>query len=607
MASLYDQLKPNTGVVGNDYSSDDSYGFKQEVAGILESYQGAGGIDLIRDTYSIIGSQEAKQQLIDSVCENINESPMFTNGDIANEAFYNNYGERMEQLLDNSMHAIASESAMLGYAPIVAYNPFFLKKQWISCIFKDVLMTEVPQSPLINIAFEKRYLKDQAGNLYPIPEVNYDDDIMQKLVDEATGMKLATTPFPLSNFKPATNILTPTYVPGLVAGDPTAELTADFHISKVYMEDSAKVEHEVPCYIRVDVTTHQFIGGEVKYDVLDSSGNVKETLTDRVVGNVDFRTGKALIMSESDVVKKIVLAGKTANRWNNRSLDVVREVERLEFNMPESGPRLNAAVTVEEASDALALQKVDVIADNVDVMGRTLAEFEDFEIRTFLEESYKAQEAAGVGPHGYDKLTVTGGFDALPYETFTNNVTDWMRDAREYFERVLEELKDKLKTDKMAVTVVCHPVLVRFLNNGINWVFENNRTEVGGMKITYSFGVYTTAQDKVHIITTRYMKPEQGLKFILIPLTSELITYKHYKYNCIIDRNYRNPIYTLVPNIMCTQRTLTFEVLPVQGKMTIDGRSLFSPSTLARKKDDTTVTTPPAGGSSGSGGGAGTP
>lgn len=599
MLSMYDQFKPNTTVVGNDYSSDDSLGFKQEVAEILESYQGSSGIDLIRDTYAIIGRPEAKQQLIDQVCENINESPMFTQGDIVDEAFYNNYGERMEQLLDNSMHAIASESAMLGYAPIVAYNPFFLKKQWISCIFKDVLMTEVPQSPLINIAFEKRYLKDHEGNMYPIPEVNYDDEIMQKLVDEATGMKISDKPFPISEFKPAVDILQQKYVPGLAVlpgtqKDPTAELTADFHISKVFMvdpENTSNTEYEVPCYIRVDITTHQFINGYVKYDIMDTDGKtVKKTLEDNIIGNVDFRSGKALIMCESDVVKKIVLAGKTANRWNNRSLDVVREVERLEFNMPESGPRLNAAVTVEEASDALALQKVDVIADNVDVMGRTLADFEDFEIRTFLEESYNAQELADIGPHGYEKMTVTGGFDALPYESFTNNITDWMKESREYFERILEELKDKLKTEKVAVTVVCHPSLVRFLQNGIRWVFENNRTEVGGMKISYSVGVYTTAEDKVHIITTRYMKKEQGLKFILIPLTSELITYKHYKYNCIIDRNYRNPIYTLVPNIMCTQRTLTFEVLPVQGKMIIDGRGLFSPSTLSRKVGDTPST-----------------
>lgn len=215
-------------------------------------------------------------------------------------------------------------------------------------------------------------------------------------------------------------------------------------------------------------------------------------------------------------------------------------------------------------------------------MGRTLADLEDFEIRTFLNNSFDAQEKAGVGPHGYEQLTVKGGFNALPYESFTNNITDWMKDAREYFERIIEGLKDKLKTADAVITVVAHPSLIRFLQNGINWVFTDD-TQISGMKISYNFGIYTTVQDRVHIVTTRYMKPEDGLKFVIIPTTTELVTFKHYKYNCIIDRNYRNPLYTLTPNIMCTHRTLTFEVLPVQGKMTIDGRELFSPNTLKRQ------------------------
>lgn len=591
MTSMYETNMPVNNVVGNNYASDESLGFKEEVSHVLESYTSQ-GVNLIKDLDEIITSPETKQEFVSNICESLTQSPIFTDASIANEAFYNNYGQRVEQLLENSLRSIATESAMLGYAPIVAYNPFFLKKQWIACIFKDVLMTEVPQSPVINLAFEKRYLVDSAKNEYPIPEVNYDDEIMKRLTDEATGLNIKSTPFAITNFKPAANILSSTYIDGLVAGDPTAELTADFRIVKVYLKDSSNVEHEVPCNIKVDITTHQFTNGSVKYDVTDASGAVTETITDTIVGNVDFKTGKALILSESDKVTKIVLSGKTANRWNNRSLDVVRRVEQLQYVMPESGPRLNSAITVEDAADALALQKIDVIADNVDVMGRTLADLEDYEIRMFLDNSFEAQENAGVGPHGYDKLTVVGGFDAKPYESFTNNITDWMKDSREYFERIIEELKDKLKTTDAVVTVVAHPSLVRFLNNGINWVFSDD-TQISGMKISYNFGIYTTAQDRVHIITTRYMKREAGLKFVVIPTTTELVTFKHYKYNCIIDRNYRNPLYTLTPNIMCTHRTLTFEVLPVQGKMTIDGRELFSPTTLKRATAATGSTTTP--------------
>lgn len=595
MTSMYDSEVPVNNVVGNNYTSDDSLGFKDEVRHVLESYN-AEGVDLIKDMGAIISNPESKDEFIANVCESLTNSPLFTSAEIVNEAFYNNYGQRIEQLMDNSLSSVATESAMLGYAPIVAYNPFFLKKQWISCIFKDVLMTEVPQSPVINLAFEKRYIRDLDGNEYPIPEVNYDDEVMQRLTDEATGENIVEDPFDITDFKPAANLLTKKFVPSLptAGGDPVAELTAGLHIFKVVMidpddaddwADSTKRDtvttYEVPCQIKVDVTTHQLTNGYVKYDIKDTDGTVTKTLEDQIVGNVDFKTGKALIVAENDCVVQICLRGKTANRFNNRSLDVVRRVEQIQHVMPESGPRLNSAITVEDAADALALQKVDIIADNVDVMGRQLADLEDFEIRSFLKSSYEAQEAAGVGPHGYDKMTVTGAFDAKPYEGFTNNITDWMKDSREYFERIIEELKDKLKTTDAVVTVVAHPSLVRFLQDGITWVFSDD-TQISGMKISYNFGIFTTAQDRVHIITTRYLPATEGLKFVVIPTTTELVTFKHYKYNCIIDRNYRNPLYTLTPNIMCTHRTLTFEVLPVQGKMTISGRELFSPTTLKR-------------------------
>jgi hypothetical protein len=567
-------------VVGNNYSTDSSLGFKEEVKHCFESYSGQ-GVNLSTDLMDIISNPTAREEFVGTICESLTTSELFTNASIANEAFYNNYTERVEQLLQNSLQSIATESAMLGYAPIVAYNPFFLKKQWISCIFKDVLMTEVPQSPVINLAFEKRYLRSLSGKEYPIPEVNYDDEIMAELTKEATGLSIKEEPIDIKSFKPAANLLTSTFIPGIVEGDATAELTADLHIFKVILADEEGTEHEVPCMIKVDITTHNFTKGEVKFDVMAEDGTVKETLEDRIIGNVDFKNGKVVIMSENDKITKVCLRGKIANRWNNRSLDVVRRVEQLQYVMPESGPRLNAAVTIEDASDALVLQKIDVVADNVDVMGRTLADLEDFEIRTFLDNSFEAQKKAGVGPHGYEQLIVEGGFNALPYETFTNNITDWMKDSREYFERIIEGLKNKLKTADAIICVVAHPSVVRFLQNGINWVFTDD-TQISGMKVTYNFGIFTTAQDRVHVITTRYMKPEAGLKFVVIPTTTELVTFKHYKYNVIIDRNYRNPLYTLTPNIMCTHRTLTFEVLPVQGKMTIEGRELFSPESLKR-------------------------
>jgi len=499
----------------------------------------------------------------------------------------------VQQLLENSMHKIAQESAIIGYTPIVAYNPFFLKKQWVSCVFKDILMTEIPTSPVINLAFEKRFLKTQDGTEYEMPDCFYDAEIMRKLRTASTGIPSKEQYIDVTLCKNLA-IVNSTYFDGAINGDITQELTADLSICRVKIQGT-NGSYEKAVDIKIDTASHNFIGGDVSYTETLTNGTT-QVLTDTIIGKVDFDKGTITIMTTDSKITHIAIKGKLANRFNGRSISVERKVQRMQYTMPESGERLNTAVTIEDAADAIALQNIDLIADNIDMMGKTLAELEDFGIRDFLSESFTRESQAQVGPHGYDAMTVDSSFDAMPYEGFTARVSEWMKDSREYFERTISALKVKLKTTDAIIVCVAHPNLIRFLQDGINWVFTDD-TQISGMKISYNFGVYTSAQDRVHIITSMYMSEDEGLKFVVIPLTKELATFKHYKYNAVIDRNYRNPVYTLTPNIMVTHRTLTFEVLPVQGRMLLTGRDLHSPTSLKRVSTKTlaslAVTTAP--------------
>lgn len=584
--TIYDKNQPLNNVVGNVMFADTAVGFKSEVKHVFESYSQQ-GLNLASDLQSIMGSPQTKADFIGTLMESVMDSPITRNPLCSSTPFYNNYSDRVEQLMENSFRDIAVESVMFGYSPIVAYNPFFLKKQWIDCVYKDVLMTEVPTSPVVNYGFEKLFLKTISGERHPLPESLYDDALMKTLLGEATGNAVKEDALDIALFSSGLSLVNPTYIPGVILNDPNVELTPNIHIFKVVVEDTASAEStkptfEVPVNIKVDVTTKNFINGKIKYDVKDVDGKtVLRTITDEILGNLDPINGKVILISTTGAVKKVCLRGKIANRFNDRSLDTVREVRRETFTMPESGPRLNSSITIEEASDALALQNIDIIADNVDRMGKVLANFEDFEIKDFLKTSFDAQESAGVGPHGYEKLTVIGSFDSIPYEEYNGRITDWMKDSREYFERVIAQLKRKLITEDAVIVAIGHPNTVRFLQDGINWVFTDD-THISGLKLSYKFGIYTSAQDRVHVITSMRMKEDEGLNFVVLPLTQDLITFKHLKYNMVIDRGYRHPVRNLTPNIMVTHRTLTFEILPVQGRLNITGRDLHSPTTLKR-------------------------
>jgi hypothetical protein len=252
--------------------------------------------------------------------------------------------------------------------------------------------------------------------------------------------------------------------------------------------------------------------------------------------------------------------------------------------MPESGPRLNSAVTVEEASDAIALGKIDMFADNADMMGDALANLNDFSMRTFVQDSFNAQKditrnehGFAVGPDGFESLVEEGGFSAMPATGYSNNVSTWMADAKEYFERFLENLKLKLKTPEVTVVCVCHPTLVRYIRAEVKWIFSD-QTDVSGLKIQYNLGISNINGDRLHIISSQYVSADDGIYTILIPTTTELITFKNVFYSVVVDRGYRNPVESLVPNIMATQRMLTFEVIPVQGRFYISGRDKNSPT-----------------------------
>ncbi len=575
MANYDPRFATEAKVVGNDYASDGDLGFKNEVKGVFESYSSK-GINLAYDFNGILGSQLERQNFCDAITESFQNDSITTDSRMKAEPFYDNYTERFDQLLNNSLTTIAQEAVMQGYSPIVAYTPFFLKKQWVSCIFKDVLMTEVPNSPVFNLPFERRYIKDQDGNRYEIPDVFYDNETMAKLNAAATGLSFKEDleiDLPMKNV----DVLVEKYFPGIVVNDRSNELTQDLRITEVYFATAKKW---VPCDITADATTHTWLPKQL-------TDGAEEPEFDSLMGKVNFEDGTVSVVAENEKITKIKMAGKLANRWNERSLDVERKVDQIQKMMPESGPRFNTAITVEEASDAMALQKIDLIADNVDMMGRSLAEFEDHEIRSFLDNSYDRQvQARNSGVFGYqNSMVVTGRYDAMPYTGFTGLVSDWLTQTREYFERVIEELKHKLKTTEAVIVCVCNPTLVRYLGagtGGVDWVFDSNTT-ISGIKIAYQFGIVTSAQDRIHLITSEYVSADTGYHMYLIPTTNELITYKHYKYNMVIDRGYRNPTHSLVPNVMATHRTLTFEVLPVQGRLTIDGRDLFSPATLARE------------------------
>ena len=277
--------KRSANIIGNDFVSTRDHGYKEEIRECLESYS-TKGVNVGMDFNQIMGSETDREEFIANVMESMTSSPVFTSQEAAASPFYNNYVDRVDQLERNTIGQIARESVMWGYAPIVSYAPFFLKNQWVNCVYKDVVMTEIPDSPIINLDYEKRYIKLQDGTEYPIPECNYDDAAMARILAESTGQNIDETvnhTLPLQNL----DLLQDAYIVGDFVKTPSTELTLDMMICKASAQIEVTSPSTVtyaavaPTAIRVDSSTHNFLNQPVTfgmYDITDPTKAIKATV-----------------------------------------------------------------------------------------------------------------------------------------------------------------------------------------------------------------------------------------------------------------------------------------------------------------------------------------
>ena len=137
--------------------------FKDDIASIYASYANE-GVNIFDSLGTISQDQNLRQAFIDMAVESVENDNVFHTGDASADPFYSTYSDRLKQLEENSLLQMARESVMTGYAPIQSYAPFLIKRQWVSCVWKDVLMADVAKSPIVKLQMEQRWVKDGQGN-----------------------------------------------------------------------------------------------------------------------------------------------------------------------------------------------------------------------------------------------------------------------------------------------------------------------------------------------------------------------------------------------------------------------------------------------------------
>lgn len=549
MFNNYDMDGQAGRVIGSFVQEKDT-DFKNGVLSLMEGFRAAYSMDACDDFMKIMKNDTLNEQYKEGLI-----------GDILAEGFEDPYlammPEKLEQLYENSRTNIIEESyGVSTMSPIVSYSLPILKKSFLQCNAKDIVMTEVASKPVVKIAFERKFLRDKKGAKYYIPEVFYNDEY-KKVSQLAKGKEINGD----WHTQPMQDLPLLTLSGGTI--EARDEFALDFHICALKMQINEQ-EHIEEVDIKPDLGANNSFVYRVSAE--KDGHKVEEILS----GSVDFYHGTVSISSTGKAIKAVKFGGHLSNQNNVESLDLGRERETKHWHIGE-GERLNSGFTIEKIKDMKAMLNIDVVPEIIADMSTVLTQFEDSTVLSFVKESLERWKDKKQLPWGYSEGFVeTAKFNCVPDHGMLTQ-SDWIEKELKFrIDRLVGKLKTKLKTQDIMFTLFAHPNNIELLSSSVNWLFDE-ATKVGGVQLDYRFGVMTTNRCRIHVVSSLKVDEAEGLRIIAQPTTAEHITFKHYKYSLNIENNYRNAQTPLTPNIMATHRHMTKEVLPVQAQLILQG------------------------------------
>ena len=319
----YNDVRP-TRVVGSFVESRNE-DFNNQLISINETFKGSFGIDPIEEALRVYKD--------DVIFEQYKEMLL---GDLLDTQFEDKYlnllPAKVEQIIENSKHEIVQEAyGVAQLSPVVGYTLPIIKKNMLECIAKDIMMTEVPDAPVIKVAFERKFLKDVNGKKYYIPEIFYDKSY-KEASEMAKGFRIYNEPVqaPLDEY----DLLESFMGVGKVRKGQDS-FAYDLHISEIVYTGADGDVTVNGLNIKPDITNDGVFYKEVK------NGEDKVI----VVGRVDWYAGTVSCNSLDGSLVSVRFDGHVSNQFNDNGLDLDRERIPQTWEIPE-GEKINTALTI---------------------------------------------------------------------------------------------------------------------------------------------------------------------------------------------------------------------------------------------------------------------
>lgn len=448
--------------------------------------------------------------------------------DIGNAA---NLYDQLGELFDNKIKQFTEEAAVGALMPIKAIDFPIMMKTQVKQSYKDVVNEEITPNVVVKKQIEHKivYSKADPTKRWEYPQCFFNNDF-KEMTKYGRGTKLKETPVTL----PAVNYdivkkLTDSPVPA------KERVTFDLEIDKVEVAPTggsgSNIVVALPNPIRVNLADGQWVGGKIDVDYTDEAEATKH-LTDVVTGIMDWTSGTATITSATGAVKAVIFNGRISNEGNENTVRFSYQREDHEWKVGE-GFKADAGYSLEQLQEHKALLDMDLYTKTYNDLCLLITDMADSEGFDFLDEEKAKYEGLDLDPLQWNSVVKTTEFDCDSSIATTALPCEYIAKQLKFkIDRFLIDIADDAKLNNLKFVIYGNPRYISLIDPAVKWVFRAGQ-RVGGVELDYSYGVMTSGETSVYVVSSKKINAKTNQTLRIIPFSSdkETITFKRYKFS----------------------------------------------------------------------------
>lgn len=439
-----------------------------------------------------------------------------------------NLYEQVSALFDNKVDSLITESANVGtLLPIKTIDFPLLVKNHIKQSFKDVVNEEITPSTTIKKRIEHTiaYSKKDPSQKWEYPQCLYDGSF-QEMMKAGKGVSLDTKAVALPIFQyNLVEELTSAAVPS------TQRIVYDIKIDKV--EDAAGNVISLRTPMQVNLADGAWVGGKIsqKYTV----DGEEKTINDILTGFMDWDTQTCTLTSANagdDGVKKVHFSGRLSNEGNENTIRTKYIQEDKEWLVGE-GTKVDASYTLEELQEHKALLNMDMYQKSYNDLVNLISDMEDSDGYRWLDEEFERYDGVEFDPLGWNPMVIKTKFNCDSTIATVALQSEYIaKELKFKIDRFIIDIADTTKLDNMNFVIWGNPRYISLLDPYVKWVFRQG-SSVGGVKLDYSYGVMTSGDVKIYVVSSKKIdhKTHKSLRLLPFVDSNETITFKRYKFS----------------------------------------------------------------------------